>query len=112
MAQMNQETLRATLKQVRKRSRPPCRSLDEFENLMRSNATIRDAFGNFRDESFYQTTLKYEDERATLFVVQPLAREIPASCRINVDGTFRTAPIGSKQVLIVAAEIGGKVITN
>lgn len=110
MAHMNFGVLRNTLKKVRQKSRPPCSSLEELRNLMETDENVFKTFGEFRDEDFYQETLKFGENRACLFVAQPIVRHLPVLCNLYVDGTFRTAPVGSKQVLIIFAEIGGKVI--
>lgn len=76
---------------------------------MTQNNYVKEAFGTYRDEDFYQAEVVSRDGTALIFVIEQLASKVQKDCFLSADGTFGIVPRGFKQLLIIMAELEGKV---
>lgn len=97
------------LRYVKSAKYPPCVSTEDLIRLLTNDGDIRNEFGRYRSEDFYQAQVSSGDERAVIFVIEQLASKVPPNCFLAADGTFGITPLKFKQLLIIMAEIEGKV---
>lgn len=61
----------------------------------------------FRGMQFYRGLVTIEDQHASIFVINQVAKEAAKEEKLSlfVDGTFNVSPIYSTQLLIVIAKV-------
>lgn len=101
-----------TLRRMRSKNFPPCTSLDDLDNLLKNNPQIRSAFGTFRREDFYAGLVKEENSTGSIFVFNPVLKEMQGGCDLFIDATFNILPLNLQQLLIILADVQGKVSTR
>lgn len=109
LAEYDARKISNSLKKVRRKSRPLCKSPEELNDLMNENDDIYRNYGQFYGRDFYRCMIMAGNHRASLFVLSQVEDLIPAEAHIFVDGTFRTKPVGFAQVLVMFAIVEGKV---
>jgi hypothetical protein len=77
--------------------------------LMRKNAKIRETFGSFRGQKFYQGSVKNGMHRASIFAVSQFLSKLAGKYQIWVDGTFNIVPRFAAQVLVIMGTVSQKV---
>lgn len=100
------------LRKLRLERYPTCQNLDRFTYLLESEPIVRDVFGFFRTERFYQGTLYVGGETLVVFVIEQLMREIRGvQTELYFDGTFSILPFRMHQLFVVMATVGGIIRT-
>lgn len=78
---------------------------------MNENEQVYQLFGRFRSEDFYRCLITAGSHSSSFFVINSVARCIPETdVHLFCDGTFKTRPQGTAQVLVLFATVAGKVI--
>lgn len=79
---------------------------------MQTDRALYDLLGKFRQSPFYRGLLKVNEDEANIFVIEQFVNQLKneANQHIWVDATFNVAPLFSRQLLIIFAEIQQMVI--
>jgi hypothetical protein len=109
MSQLVFERQERSLRRIRNAKYPSCSTIEELHNLLTNNEQVRNEFGTFNGENFYETTLSFEDSKASIFVFRPVVQQMELFSDVFIDGTFNILPLNYKQLLIILAEVQGRV---
>jgi hypothetical protein len=97
------------LSKIRSKNFPKCATFQDLHEILKNNETCRETYANFRGRNFYQDMLKVGRSTASVFVCEQIAQQIGEDTILYVDGTFGILPLKFKQMLVVMADVAGKV---
>lgn len=106
---MNRPNMMRTLRKIRAKRFPSCKSVDDLDRLLTENEQVRDAFGKYRSEDFYRRTVYSNGSAASIFVLEQLVIKVAPGCELSSDGTFGILPLNFEQLYIVMITIDKKV---
>lgn len=99
------------LRKIQQKRYKKCSTIEELENLLQNNQSVLENFAKFRGEIFYRGTVTDEVGKACIFVLESLRKflEDNGGFDMHIDGTFSIVPLQFKQLLILIANINGRV---
>lgn len=97
--------MRSGLKKLRRKRLPHIQDMDQFEELLRTDPSIRQKFGEFRGKPFYRETVKSGDDEAVIFIIEQMREKVHTRGELQMDGTFSITPVGYKQLLVIFGEV-------
>lgn len=109
LSETKYESHERTMRRIRAKKFPSCRDISTLDDLLKNNEDIRKKFGMFEHSEFYQGTVGEGESIGAIFVLEQLTSELEGGFDMFVDGTFGVLPLTFNQLLIVLAEVEGKV---
>lgn len=100
------------LNKIRAKKYPKCVNVSDLDHLLKTVPSCREAFGSFRSQDFYQGLVKVGESTGSIFVCMQIVDNMSPNSTVYIDGTFGVLPLGLKQLLIIMADVGGKVRLN
>lgn len=104
--ELNWNMAKHTLYHVRRKRMPPCPDFDTFEALLEDDEVVFETYGKIRQTEFYRGAV---GNRALIFGNVELIAFLEPGSALFIDGTFNVTPFRTNQLLIVMADILGRI---
>lgn len=75
---------------------------------MRNNHEINHLFGKFRSQKFYQNTVGYGRNQASIFCIKQFIDRITKNSQLFIDGTFKVVPKFCSQLIVIMCDLNGE----